>query len=64
MAQMQVGRMGNEVLAAVRQQAIAEGLIPCVYSHPLGYHGHAAGPTIGLWDKQVVCCNGDLPTLR
>ncbi|MBK8434399.1 MAG: M24 family metallopeptidase [Chloroflexi bacterium] len=62
MAQMQVGRTGNEVLAAVRQQAIAEGLTPCVYSHPLGYHGHAAGPTIGLWDKQGgVPGNGDYP---
>ena len=62
MAAMQVGRTGNEVLAAVRQQAIAEGLIPCVYSHPLGYHGHAAGPTIGLWDKQAgVPGNGDYP---
>ncbi|MDA0242984.1 MAG: M24 family metallopeptidase [Chloroflexi bacterium] len=62
MAQMQVGRTGNEVLAAVRQQAIAEGMTPCVYSHPLGYHGHAAGPTIGLWDKQAgVPGNGDYP---
>jgi hypothetical protein len=23
-----------------------------VYSHPIGLHGHAAGPTIGLWDQQ------------
>jgi len=23
-----------------------------VYCHPIGYHGHAAGPTIGLWDHQ------------
>ena len=26
-----------------------------IYSHPLGYHGHAAGPAIGFWDNQ----NGD-----
>jgi hypothetical protein len=31
---------------------VAEGLTPCVYSHPLGFHGHGAGPTIGLYDHQ------------
>lgn len=62
LAQMQLGRTGNEVLTAVRQQALAEGLTPCVYSHPLGYHGHAAGPTIGLWDQQGgVPGQGDYP---
>jgi hypothetical protein len=23
-----------------------------IYTHPIGDHGHAAGPTIGLWDGQ------------
>jgi hypothetical protein len=23
-----------------------------VYSHPIGLHGHGAGPLIGLWDYQ------------
>jgi hypothetical protein len=23
-----------------------------IYTHPLGYHGHGAGPTIGLFDHQ------------
>jgi hypothetical protein len=23
-----------------------------VYSHPIGDHGHAAGPLVGLWDLQ------------
>jgi hypothetical protein len=33
-----------------------------IYSHPLGYHGHAAGPTIGLWDQQGgVPGAGDYP---
>lgn len=49
---MQIGRTGNEVLKATLEQAKAEGINPQVYSHPLGYHGHAAGPTIGLWDMQ------------
>lgn len=50
-----VGLSGNEVLAAARAKAIAAGLKPSIYTHPLGYHGHAAGPAIGFWDNQ----NGD-----
>jgi Xaa-Pro aminopeptidase len=46
------GRTGNEVLAAAREAAAAEGIDGDVYSHPVGYHGHAAGPTIGMWDEQ------------
>ena len=52
MQQMAVGKTGNEVLAATLAQARDEGIEPMVYSHPLGFHGHAAGPTIGLWDRQ------------
>ncbi len=46
------GRSGNEVLALSRKQAMEEGIIPCIYCHPIGFDGHAAGPTIGLWDMQ------------
>jgi Xaa-Pro aminopeptidase len=46
------GRTGNEVLAAARAAAAAEGIDGDVYSHPVGYHGHAAGPAIGMWDDQ------------
>lgn len=49
------GLSGNDVLAAARAKAIAQGLDPSIYSHPLGYHGHGAGPAIGFWDNQ----NGD-----
>ncbi|RIK30152.1 MAG: Xaa-Pro aminopeptidase [Chloroflexi bacterium] len=52
LAQMQVGKSGNEVLRAVLDQAQAEGITGSVYSHALGYHGHAAGTVIGLWDQQ------------
>lgn len=56
------GRSGNAVLEAARARALAEGLTPSIYSHPLGYHGHAAGPTIGLWDMQEgVPGGGDYP---
>ena len=46
------GLDGNAILAASRQQAIAEGIEPSIYTHPIGYHGHGAGATIGLWDQQ------------
>ena len=28
----------------------AEGIDADVYSHPVGFHGHGAGPAIGQWD--------------
>jgi len=38
----------------------AAGLQGTVYSHPVGLHGHGAGPMIGLWDHQDgVPGNGD-----
>jgi hypothetical protein len=56
------GRSGNEILKAAREQAIGEGIRPSIYTHPIGYHGHAAGPTIGLWDQQGgVPGAGDYP---
>jgi hypothetical protein len=57
---MTVGSTGNNVLRSALEQARAAGLMPSIYTHPLGYHGHAAGPTIGLWDQQGgVPGNGD-----
>jgi Xaa-Pro aminopeptidase len=51
-AELVPGRTGNEVLAAARSAAAAEGIEAVVYSHPIGVHGHGAGPVIGLWDQQ------------
>jgi Xaa-Pro aminopeptidase len=57
-----VGRTGNEVLAMSRAQAIEEGIKPSIYTHPIGYHGHAAGTTLGMWDSQGgVPGTGDYP---
>ncbi len=50
-----VGLSGNDVLANSREQALSEGLDPSIYTHPIGTHGHGAGPAIGFWDNQ----NGD-----
>lgn len=58
--QFKLGKSGNEVLAAARAQAINEGIVPSIYTHPIGFHGHAAGTTIGMWDmQQGVPHNGD-----
>ncbi|MGI2171206.1 M24 family metallopeptidase [Shewanella sp. MF05960] len=56
------GLTGNQVLARSRQQAISQGLQPTIYTHPLGYHGHGAGTTLGMWDSQEgVPGDGDYP---
>jgi Xaa-Pro aminopeptidase len=60
--EMKEGRTGNQILAAALKRARDEGLRPSIYTHPLGVHGHAAGPTIGLWDRQGgVPGPGDYP---
>ncbi len=46
------GRTGNEILAKSLKEAIAAGLRPSIYTHPLGLYGHSAGTTIGMWDSQ------------
>jgi len=58
----ETGRTGNEVLAAALEAAEAAGIDATIYTHPIGLHGHAAGPTIGLWDQQGgVPGKGDVP---
>jgi hypothetical protein len=52
MAETRPGRTGNEILAASLKQMKARGIEGTVYSHPIGKHGHGAGPLIGLWDYQ------------
>ncbi len=56
------GRTGNQVLHATLARMRAEGLDGTVYTHPIGIHGHGAGPLIGLWDYQEgVPGRGDHP---
>ncbi len=52
MARMKIGSSGNEVLAEALKEIRALGIKGTVYSHPIGDHGHGAGPLIGLWDRQ------------
>lgn len=59
--ELEPGRTGNEVLRRVRARMAAAGIDGTVYSHPIGDHGHGAGPLVGLWDRQVgVPGRGDL----
>ena len=59
-----VGMTGNEVLHAVLAQMRSDGLDGTMYTHPIGDHGHGAGPLIGLWDYQEgVPGRGDVPVL-
>jgi hypothetical protein len=61
---MRPGRTGNEVLLDTLQAMKAAGIDGTVYTHPIGDHGHGAGPIIGLWDRQqVIEGRGDVPLL-
>ncbi|MCC5854134.1 MAG: M24 family metallopeptidase [Idiomarina sp.] len=56
------GRTGNEILAATRREAQAQGIFSSTYTHPIGFYGHAPGPTIGMWDNQgETAVQGDWP---
>ena len=50
--ELRPGRTGNEILAASLKRIAGRGVTGTVYSHPVGLHGHGAGPLIGLWDYQ------------
>ena len=52
MEEIKPGRSGNEILRGVLQRMKAKGIDGTMYSHPIGMHGHGAGPLIGLWDYQ------------
>lgn len=51
--QFKNGKTGNQILKDALTQAKAENIQAVIYTHPIGYHGHAAGTTIGMWDNQV-----------
>ncbi len=56
------GKTGNQILKETLDQARKEGIIASIYSHPIGYHGHGAGPAIGMWDmQQGVPGSGEYP---
>jgi Xaa-Pro aminopeptidase len=59
---MKMGLTGNEILKKALGNAKKEEINASIYTHPIGVHGHGAGPTIGLWDQQEgVPGRGDHP---
>ncbi|HEX6945522.1 MAG TPA: M24 family metallopeptidase [Casimicrobiaceae bacterium] len=52
MAEIRPGRPGNQILSASRERMKSRRIDGSFYAHPIGLHGHGAGPLIGLWDYQ------------
>lgn len=52
MEEIRPGRSGNQILNSALARMKAEKISGTVYTHPIGMHGHGAGPLIGLWDYQ------------
>lgn len=61
-AEFVTGRTGNEILAAAQDSMAKEPWSFNIYTHPIGFFGHAPGPTIGMWDQPAAIPNtGDWP---
>ncbi len=61
---MRPGKTGNQVLADTLEAMQSAGIKGSIYTHPIGDRGHAAGPLIGLWDRQQgVPGRGDVTLL-
>ena len=61
-AEFITGRTGNEILEAAYNAIADEPWSSNIYTHPIGFVGHAPGPTIGMWDKPgAIPGNGDWP---
>ncbi len=54
MGEFKPGRTGNDVVQSAMKKGEAEGLRPLIYSHPLGFHGHAAGPPMDARPPESV----------
>lgn len=48
----ETGRSGNDILARSLAANERRKVIASTYTHPIGFFGHAPGPTIGMWDNQ------------
>lgn len=51
-SQFKTGRTGNDILKRAKAAAKKADLNASIYTHPIGFVGHAMGPTIGMWDNQ------------
>lgn len=56
------GLTGNQILANTLKDLKKKSIDGSVYTHPIGFVGHAVGPTIGMWDNQgPTPTQGDWP---
>ncbi|KAK8023523.1 xaa-Pro aminopeptidase family enzyme [Apiospora rasikravindrae] len=64
-ANMEIGRTGDEILKRSLDQAHAEGIEGKIYCHATGEWGHSAGTVIGMTNLQDgVPVLGELPLLK
>jgi Xaa-Pro aminopeptidase len=62
LGRMKPGLTGNAVLSEALADVLDAGIKGSIYTHPIGDHGHGAGPLIGLWDRQqAIPGRGDVP---
>ena len=50
MSHFRTGISGNDLKDPARREVADAGLDAVIYSHAIGYHGHGAGPWVGMWD--------------
>ncbi len=54
MAEFKTGRTGSEIAGSAMARAKAAGLNAAIYSHPIGFNGHAAGCTPDARDPRTI----------
>jgi hypothetical protein len=54
MNEFKADRSGNEIVEAAMKKAEAEGLRPLIYAHPVGVHGHGAGPPMDARSPETL----------
>ena len=58
----ETGRSGNAVFERGLEAGSTDQSPVSIYTHPIGFYGHAPGPTIGMWDRQeAIPGRGDWP---
>jgi len=59
-AEFKTGRSGREIVMSSMEKGKAQGLRPLFYSHPIGIHGHGAGPPMDARPRGVLPEGGEL----
>ncbi len=59
-AEFKTGRSGRDIVMSTMKKGKARGLRPLIYSHPIGIHGHGAGPPMDARPRGVLPEGGEL----